>query len=282
MHYNEKLAAAVNISGSVLCLGLDPVPESLPEELGSQSSTPVERIAEFCKKTIELTSPYVAAYKLNTAYFEALGPPGFELLSHLTDHIPDHVVTIADAKRGDVPHTGRKYKEAFFDQLQFDAITLSPLMGRDTLLPFLEDYRKACYILTLTSNSGASDFFMQRLQNGKTLSEEIAGSLNRLADDVQGQPGMVIGATQIRDADPVCGCFPESHTLMPGIGAQQGSREDVINLINKHRLKALVPISRGIIEAHKQSDHSWTEAIVSATRTYNHDYREPTHWHEQT
>ncbi len=282
MHYNEKLSGAVSQSGSILCLGLDPVPQTLPPEISAHASSQVAAVEAFCQKVIQLTSPYVAAYKLNTAYFEALGPAGFELLSSIRENIPEHIVTIADAKRGDVPHTGRKYKEAFFDRLGFDAITLSPLMGSDTLLPFLEDYRKACYILTLTSNSGASDFFMQRLQNGNTLSEDIAGRLNRLSGDVQGQPGMVVGATQTSEADNLCGIFPESHVLMPGIGAQKGSREDVIKLIERHRLKALVPVSRGIIEAHKNSEDSWTEAIVSATRTYNQDFRKPAKWHEQT
>lgn len=282
MNYSDKLAEAVRQCGAPLCLGLDPVYETLPEPLKSVHSDPVEALEAFCGKLIELTAPYVSAYKLNTAYYEAWGSAGFELLETITRRIPEHIVTIADTKRGDVPHTALKYKEAFFDRLNFDAITLSPLMGKDTLRPFLEDYRKACYILTLTSNDGASDFFMQRLQNGRFLCEEIADQLHRLSGEVQGQVGMVVGATHSRDADAVCKAFPQSHLLTPGIGAQQGNPDELIGVINRYHCKALIPVSRGIIEAHKNSSQSWTEAVVTATKNFNRDLQEPARWHVTT
>ncbi len=279
MTYSDKVTHAVNKCGSVLCLGLDPVPENIPAEIKESASSTTEAVYQYCRETIQITSEYIAAIKLNSAYFEALGPDGFRILADLQNHIPDDVVSIIDAKRGDVPHTAKRYKIAFFDNMNYDAITLSPLLGNDSLIPFLDNPEKACYILALTSNSGATDYFTQYIQSGITFSEYIARQMNTLSGTVKGEIGLVIGATHSSYPERLFQEIAGGHILTPGIGAQQADPDDFVNTINKYNCKALVPVSRGIAEAHLNSEAAWQDAVVSSARQYNTIFQSLAEYH---
>lgn len=273
MNYNEKLAEAVTRSGSVLCIGLDPSEENIPHEITASTTSTVEAAFEFCRQTIEITADTTAAYKLNSAYFEAFGAEGFQAMATLRDQLPGHVISVADAKRGDVPHTAERYKVAFFDRLGFDAITLSPLPGTDSILPYLTDPSKGCYILALTSNPGASDFFLQKVEDGITLSEYITRKMARLSRNVQSTLGLVIGATQYQYSENLLEEFAGGHLLMPGIGAQNANPDQLINLVSRHSCKPLIPVSRGIMKAHSNSDVDWKTAVSSSAREYNQMFK---------
>lgn len=282
MNYSDKVTRAVKRCGSVLCLGLDPVPENIPVEIKESTSSTTEAVYQFCREIIQLTSEYIAAIKLNSAYFEALGPDGYQILADLQNHIPEEVVSIIDAKRGDVPHTASRYKVAYFDNLGYDAITLSPLLGNDSLLPFLEDPKKACYILALTSNSGATDYFTQTMQSGITLSEYIARQMNELSANVIGEVGLVIGATHSNYPDRLFHEFAGGHILTPGIGAQQADTKNFISTMNKNKCKTLIPVSRGIMESHINRDVIWRDEVLSSTRQFNNLFQSLAEYHGET
>src|SRR5690554_540930 len=159
MNFTAKLHQAVKASGSTLCVGLDPNPDLIPDSIHRKFEDPEEQILYFCKLIIDYTSEYCAAFKLNLGFFEALGHRAFSVLDEMIRHIPDEKIIIADAKRGDISSTADQYKKAFFDVLKVDAITINPLMGFETLDAFSHDESKAVYVLTLTSNPGAADFF---------------------------------------------------------------------------------------------------------------------------
>ncbi|NBC03948.1 MAG: orotidine-5'-phosphate decarboxylase, partial [Bacteroidetes bacterium] len=177
MTFTEKLKRAVSGSNSVLCVGLDPVPELIPKPLADKFSSSPDLVLEFCTRVIEATKNHVCAFKPNTAFFEALGSRGWEILDQTIQQIPKEKIIIADAKRGDIGNTAAQYKKAFFDDLNADAITLNALMGMDTLDPFIDDDAKAAYILTMTSNRGSADFLQRRFEGRMSLGEYIAEEL---------------------------------------------------------------------------------------------------------
>src|SRR6056297_3975874 len=171
MTFTEKLTRSIQSSNSVLSVGLDPDPDKIPLPLRQQISDPHDLVFEFCRRVIESTKSEAAAYKPNLAFFEALGSGGLRVLESLLDVIPHGKIIIADAKRGDIGTTAAKYKVAFFDKMQVDAITLNPLMGLETLDPFLDDSSKAVYVLTMTSNRGAADFLQTPVKGRLSLGE---------------------------------------------------------------------------------------------------------------
>ena len=215
MTFTEKLTRAVQSSGSVLCAGLDPDPEKIPKPLRDRIPDDGRLIFEFCRRVIEAVKPHVCAFKPNLAFFEALGAPGWSALEQVIDCIPSNRIVIADAKRGDIGNTAGKYKEAFFDRIGADAITLNPFMGMDTFEPFMQDPGKAIFVLTLTSNSGASDFMKRRFEGRASLSQYIAGELSKHQVQSATHLGMVVGATQTLELQPVLDAYPDAHLLIP-------------------------------------------------------------------
>ncbi len=277
MTYPQKLLASIRASRTVLCAGLDPVPELLPPEIRNRGLSGTEAAVTFCRRMIEQTKTGVAAYKINIAYFEALGTDAFHALNDVLDAIPSGKVLIADAKRGDVPHTNARYKTAWFDRFGFDAITLFPFIGLDTLHPFLQDAHRAAYALTLTSNPGAADLMMRPFEGASSLSEYIACRLRSTSLEHPGTLGMVIGATQSAFYGPILQAFPEAPLLIPGVGAQGGSVTELAQHLRRHQGIPLINVSRGLAAMDPNNTSDWEMQVAANTDSYNqmlHDISE--------
>jgi orotidine-5'-phosphate decarboxylase len=264
MTFTEKLTRSVQSTQSLLCVGLDPVVSRIPRPLREKFTDDAELIFEFCRRVVETAKPHACAFKPNMAFFEALGAPGWEAFEKLMDVVPSNRILIADAKRGDIGSTADKYKEAFFDRIGADAITLNPFMGLETILPYTGDLHKGVFVLVMTSNSGAADFMKRRFEGRTSLSEYIAEELSKLQSVSKTHLGMVIGATQASDLQPVLKAHPSSHLLIPGIGTQGGSLSDLKTALSKHRGIPIINSSRSIIYAgHDHED--WIEHILNKT-----------------
>lgn len=274
--YLEKLHQAIIRSGSVICAGLDPVPSNFPATVRDAGGSDAEQTLRFSRTVIAQTSEHVAAYKLNLAYFESLGAEGLQVFKQVLQAIPEDKIRIADAKRGDVPHTNERYKRAFFDQFDVDAITLSPFMGLDTLTPFLQDARKAVYALVLTSNPGASDFLLKPFLNAATFSEYLAGALRSHSQTLPGTLGMVIGATQHETYAPVMNAYDQAPLLIPGIGAQGGSADDLARQLERHNGLALINASRSLSAFKENDPHPWEQQITDEARRMKERFGEIT------
>lgn len=263
MTFNKKLLAAVQDSHSTLCVGLDPNLALLPTELKHKNIAPVKKVAHFLRQVVDATQDHCAAYKPNIGFFEALGPDGWDCFQEILEFIPDKKIIVADAKRGDISTTAEHYARAFFDFFDVDALTLNPLMGFETLDPFLKDDSRSIYVLALTSNPGAEDLFLQTLSSGITLSTHIARQLKEKQKECTGTIGMVVGATQASDLSPVVSEFSQSPLLIPGIGAQGGSIEALTQALQDHQGIPLINSSRSIIYAGNQ-DRNWSEQVAKA------------------
>ncbi len=268
MIYTNKLLSCIRSSQSVLCAGLDPIPEHLPPDIRYQTISEREMVTTYCRRIIEQTKTGVAAYKINLAYFEALGPDAYQILNDVLESIPSGKIIIADVKRGDVPHTNARYKTAYFDQFGFDAVTLSPFMGLETMAPFLEDESRAVYALTLTSNPGAADFMTRPFMDAPTMSEYLARQYRDFAAKYPGALGMVIGATQSEQYLPVLQAYPEAPLLVPGIGAQGGSIAELTEILSEHHGLPLINVSRGLTTRDPASKDPWDLQIAKNTDRY--------------
>jgi orotidine-5'-phosphate decarboxylase len=221
-HMYEQRAAA---SGSLLCVGLDPEIERIPERFRAEEWP----LFAFNRWIIEQTQPYVAAYKPNMAFYEARGVKGLRELEMTMDYLCSahpEIVTICDAKRADIGNTNRGYVRSIFDTMRFDAVTLHPYLGREALAPFLEREDKACIILCRTSNPGAGEF--QDLEVGyKPLWEAVA---ERVTDEwnALGNCMLVVGATYPAEMQRIRAIAPEMPLLVPGVGAQGGDVAAVV------------------------------------------------------
>jgi len=267
MTFIQKLQKAVNDSNSTLCVGLDPNPALFPESVKQRFKSLEEQFIYFCKLVIDYTSASCAAYKPNLAFFEALGTHGLEVLQEVIHHIPQGKIVIADAKRGDLPSTADQYKVAFFERFNVDAVTLNPLMGFETLQAFSEDPGKGMYVLTLTSNPGADDFLKKPFQGFDMMSQYIAQKLSTFPSEAH--TGMVIGATQSDTLTSVIKHYPKAALLIPGIGAQGGSVEELEKALKNHRGMPLINSSRSIIFAGG-NEENWAELVEhQAIKTKN-------------
>lgn len=241
--------------GSFLCVGIDPVPELLPDHLKGQKDS----LIQFCTAIVDATAPHCVAYKPNVAFFEAYGIPGWQALELLIGYIkanyPNHF-TIADAKRGDIGNTAKAYAKAFFEVLNFDAITLSPYMGVETIEPYLAYEDKTAIVLALTSNNGAFDFQWNRDGDGPHLVEKVVAKTLELASNDRIM--FVVGATQVAQLKALRALAPGSFFLMPGIGAQGGSLESVYQAAANEHVGMLINSSRGIIYASSGVDFAHT------------------------
>lgn len=263
MNYLEKLKLAVTSSNSTLCVGLDPNLKLLPNQIKDKIGSSSELVLQFCQFVIDATKDHCAAYKPNLAFFEALGKKGLKVLSEVIDYIPDSHIIITDAKRGDISSTAEHYKNAFFDKLNVDAITLNPLMGFETMDAFSEDETKGIYVLALTSNPGANDFLKKPFEGFDMMAEYIAHQLYERSATAKAHLGMVIGATQSNDAEAVIKHHPKSSLLIPGIGAQGGNLYELAQTLATHQEIPLINSSRGIIYAGSEFEN-WTEHVEKA------------------
>lgn len=235
----------------MLCIGLDPDPTLMPDGYGADD------VAAFNIAIIGATSDLVCAYKPNVAFYEALGPErGYAALRTTLAAIPSHIITLADAKRGDVEHTARAYVKALYDDLGFDAATVNPYLGLDAVEPWIERPDKGAFIVCRTSNPGAPDFQDLRVQaeaGVRPLYEVVAARAQSW--DRHRNVGLVVGATypdEMRRLRVLC---PDLPMLVPGIGAQQGSLQDAVRAgIDGRGRGMLISASRGVTYASKGAD----------------------------
>ncbi len=238
-----ELVNLIRRKRSFLCVGLDTDPEKLPAHLPKDANG----VLAFNKAIIESTLPYTVSYKLNIAFYEAMGMDGWKALQETIKLIPKgEALIIADAKRGDIGNTASQYAKAFFDNLDCDAITVNPYMGRDSVEPFLSYKGKWTIALGLTSNIGAIDIELLDLANGRMVFEEAIESLAKLGttDNLM----FVVGATKADYFDKIRAIIPEHFLLVPGVGAQGGKLEDLKGVMTND-CGLLVNSSRQIIYA---------------------------------
>jgi len=229
---------------SFLCIGLDTDIDRIPDFLKKEK----DPVFEFNKRIIDATKDYCVAYKPNIAFYEALGSKGWEALEKTLDYIPENIFTIADAKRGDIGNTSALYAKTFFDYLNFDSVTVAPYMGIDSVIPFLKKNRFVI-LLGLTSNKGSEDFQFTELKNGNRLFEEVLKVSNNWG--TSDQIMYVVGATNAQELKNVREIIPHHFLLVPGIGAQGGSLDQVAKYGMNESCGLLVNSSRAIIYADK-------------------------------
>ena len=246
----EQLFEQILQKKSYLCVGLDTDPRKLPQHLLDAE----DPVFEFNRQIIEATADLCVAYKPNIAFYEAQGPQGWVSLEKTLKAIPANIFTIADAKRGDIGNTSELYARAFFETMQFDSITVAPYMGADSVKPFLVQDGKWVILLALTSNAGSQDFQMLRLGDGNEeyLFEQVLRTSAGWA--TADQMMYVVGATQAEYVQRVRRLVPEHFLLVPGVGAQGGSLEEISRLGMNQQCGLLVNATRSIIYASSGLD----------------------------
>ena len=262
MNY-EKLVGLIREKKSFLCVGLDTDPDKIPAFL-KKSEDPV---FEFNKRIIDATLPYTVAYKPNLAFYESFGSKGWISLEKTMDYINglnQKVFTIADAKRGDIGNSAARYAKAFLETLDFDAVTVNPYMGHDSIQPFLIYKDKWTIILALTSNKGSEDFQVlqqddHQNRQGMKLYEKVIEKA--LTWENSRQIMFVVGATKSENIGRIRNIAPDSFFLVPGVGAQGGSLKDVANAGLTRDCGLLINASRSIIFA--SSDEKFDKAAAS-------------------
>lgn len=268
--FPEKLHRATAESGSLLCVGIDPDPDRIPETAGV-SSDPVTATREFCVQIVKATAPYASCFKVNFAFFEAMGPAGWTLLKEVSDEIPASKIRIADAKRGDIGNTGRFYASAVFEHLSFDACTVSPYMGRSSVDPFLQYPGKAAFVLGRTSNPDADQVQLWP-STSNPLYRHIARCAREWDDGAPGTVGLVAGATDVDSLSQLRADCPGMPFLVPGVGAQGGDLRSVIRAAHTADGPAIVNSSRSILYA--SADRDYAEAAAAAAADLRRRMRE--------
>ena len=252
----QELIKAIKGNNSFLCVGLDTAVNLLPSHLGSDTKA----ILQFNKSIIDATKAYCVSYKINTAFYEAMGAKGWDIIGETLAYIPETHFTIADAKRGDIGNTSTQYAKTFFETFNFDAVTVAPYMGEDSVRPFLEFDNKVTIVLGLTSNKGAFDFQYQ-LIDGKPLYQKV---IERVAEwGTKDNLMFVVGATKAQDLTVIRNIVPEHFLLIPGVGTQGGSLDDVAKYGLTKDAGLLVNVSRAVIYASDKEDFADAAAVAA-------------------
>lgn len=245
----ENLNNLIRQKNSLVCVGLDTDMEKIPNILHAE----IDPLFQFNKAIIDATADYAVAYKLNIAFYESLGIPGWDLLERTLSVIPENVLLIADAKRADIENTSRKYAETYFRTYNFDAITVLPYMGKDSLIPFMEYEHKGVFVVTLSSNSGSTDFQFLKV-DGEPLYLRVAQKVLSW-NFLYGNCGLVVGGTHTNELGEIRAQAPGLPFLIPGIGAQGGNLEMVVkHATDEQGLSALINSSRTVIYASSEED----------------------------
>ncbi|HLF45827.1 MAG TPA: orotidine-5'-phosphate decarboxylase [Chitinophagaceae bacterium] len=247
-----------------LCVGLDTDITKIPQHLLIEP----DPVFTFNKAIIDATKDLCVSYKINTAFYEALGTKGWEAMEKTVRYIGDNHFKIADAKRGDIGNTSVQYAQAFFKTLPFDAITVSPYMGMDSVKPFLEYDGKWAIVLGLTSNNGAADFELQKTGD-QFLYEKVLQTVSSW-----GSPDnlmFVVGATQANELTNIRKLIPDHFYLLPGVGAQGGSLKEVSQKAMTKECGILVNVSRAIIYASGKED--FAEAAGAIALSYQQEMK---------
>ena len=244
--FREKLTAAATRNESLVCVGLDPDPALMP----------IDDVAEFNAAIVEATADLVCCYKPNMGFYEALGIPGLEALRRTLERIPPDIPVICDAKRGDIGSTATAYARAIFETWGFDAATVNPYLGRDSVEPFLEYADRGVLVLCHTSGPGSVDFQdlpVERDGSKRPLFEEVA--LRTREWNGRGNAGLVVGATYPQQMEVARGLCPDMVILAPGVGAQGGDLESTVRSgVDADGGGLIVNSSRGIIYAARGRD----------------------------
>ena len=249
MSFTGKLAEVVHKNRSLLCIGLDPDPALMPENMG---------IFEFNQAIINATADLVCAYKPNIAFYEAFGSSGLDDLKRTRECIPADIPVIIDAKRGDIGNVSRAYARGLFEYFNFDAATVNPYLGFDSLEPFIEYADRGIFVLCRTSNAGAVDF--QSLScdikgGNKPLFEIVAAKVNQW--NTRGNLGLVVGATYPEELRRIRQDYPDMPLLIPGVGAQGGELSQVVRYgVDAGKQRTIINSSRQILYASKGKDYA--------------------------
>ncbi|HVK98005.1 MAG TPA: orotidine-5'-phosphate decarboxylase [Flavisolibacter sp.] len=262
----KELVDQIFFKKTYLAVGLDTDRTKIPEHLRSHP----DALFEFNKQIIDATKEHCVAYKINTAFYEAEGVKGWETLEKTVDYIPATHFKIADAKRGDIGNTSDQYAKAFFQKLNFDSITVAPYMGEDSVKAFLQYEEKWAIILGLTSNAGASDFQLKKIIKETTGESEFL--YERVLKTASGWGSIenlmfVIGATQASEFINIRRIIPDHFLLVPGVGAQGGSLEEISKKALNRECGLLVNASRAIIYASSGFDYA--EKAKEAAEKYH-------------
>ena len=248
----EKLKTSNN-ELKYVCVGLDPDQSKLPAHLKSSENS----ILKFNQEIIDSTKDLAVAYKLNFAFYEKEGISGFEILKKTIEFIPQNILIIGDAKRGDIGNTARMYAKSIYDYFNCDAATVNPYMGGDSISPFLEYPEKINFILVLTSNPGADDLEKLKLEDGTFVFQNVCKKVEQL--NKNNNCGIVFGATKLKELEENFKCFTTFPVLLPGIGAQGGDLGGVVSAFKKNNKKDfLINVSRGIL--YKSNGADFAEA----------------------
>lgn len=251
----QQLINNIRAKHSFLCVGLDTDIKKIPQHLLSED----DPIFAFNKAIIDATAPYCVAYKPNLAFYECFGLKGWQAFEktvhYIKENYPDQFI-IADAKRGDIGNTSAMYARSFFEEMNIDSLTVAPYMGEDSVTPFLQYEGKWVILLALTSNKGSHDFQLSEDKNGERLFEKVLRRSQEWANDEKMM--YVVGATQGRLFEDIRKIVPNHFLLVPGVGAQGGSLEEVCKYGMTPECGLLVNSSRGIIYA--DSSEKYAEA----------------------
>jgi orotidine-5'-phosphate decarboxylase len=256
----QQLVEQIYKKKSYLCVGLDTDIKKIPKHLLSEP----DPVFLFNKAIFDATKDLCVAYKINTAFYEALGVKGWEAMEKTVHYIGAEHFKIADAKRGDIGNTSDQYAKAFFETLPFDAVTVAPYMGEDSVKPFLQHKNKWAIVLGLTSNKGANDFELQKTGDG-LLYEKVLQTVSQWGtpDNLM----FVIGATHASEFINIRKHIPEHFLLIPGVGAQGGSLKEISEKAMIKDCGILVNVSRAIIYASDGED------FVEKARTIAKEYQ---------
>ena len=263
MSFYAKLEAAAQRNNTLLCVGLDPTPEACPDrflhtahsshsEAGDDAERKCQSLLDWNRAVIDATSDLVCCYKPNIAFYEALGQPGMDLLRATIAAIPEHIPVLLDAKRGDIGSTAAAYARACFEELDVDAVTLSPYLGQDSIAPFAAYPDKGLFVLCHTSNPAAGAFQKLTVTNGQRQDREDPLFLRVAKEAVSWSPavGLVVGATYPEALADVRTVAPDAWLLAPGIGAQGGDLQAALSAgLRADGLGVLVAATRGVTQA---------------------------------
>ncbi|CEM10929.1 unnamed protein product [Vitrella brassicaformis CCMP3155] len=247
-----RLCARIRAVDSILCIGLDPHTSLLNKTTSADSSSlpTAADVEAFCDGLIDATLAVACCYKPNVAFFEALGGPGLELLAKLIAKIPKDIPVLLDCKRGDIGSTAAAYATASYHHLKADAVTLSPYMGTDSIVPFIEDGSKAAFVVCKSSNPGSNDLQALAMSDGRPLYLHVARLCERLGRTHDNNVGLVVGATDCEALRRVRSECPDVWILAPGIGAQGGDLKEALTAgLRPDGLGMIMPVSRAISRA---------------------------------
>ncbi|MBO6632559.1 MAG: orotidine-5'-phosphate decarboxylase [Psychroserpens sp.] len=260
-----QLVEQIKLKESFLCIGLDVDLDKIQKHLLQED----DPIFAFNKAIIDATHHLCVAYKPNTAFYEAYGLEGWRALEktieYLDENCPNHF-TIADAKRGDIGNTSTMYAKAFFQDLNFDSVTVAPYMGKDSVEPFLAFENKHAILLALTSNQGAFDFQTKEIQNRELYKQVLETSKSWNNSD---RLMYVVGATKAEYLEGIRQIIPDAFLLVPGVGAQGGSLQEVCKYGMTEQIGLLINSSRGILYASQASD--FAEAAAAKAKALQSD-----------